>query len=516
MPPDNIATLQALEAPLYDTSAEVGRRDIFTTLLTWAIPAALYALCLSYNLAYFYSRGAAVFDAGWFAWLSREGASWPLRNPALIGGNFLSVHFSPVFFLMSSVARTLPNLPYPIWFCLWFSGWLPLLWVSILFLLGQLPWVSTRSRPLAALLIAFNGLALSMLGFPHIESFIPPLILAAIAAIVGARTSRFSSILFGIGFLVFALMLTFREDAGLHACLTFAALALITRRHRVAILFAALAGLGLVYSLTALLAQHAIVPYGGQSLGNIYLGHPAFAGLRPAPIVHRLLYWATARAYIFGPLVMLALVAIWLRDEALAVGVLITLPWLTLSLIAVSPMAGNLWGYYSFPLMIPCLWPLILFSIAPPLDARRVRQLYRLQLAMSALSCLCFVLVGVVPGVGQGGAHDRAPWLHLTPPSIGQIVRTETALHDLETSPDFGRTILDDGVASLSLRNAMPHQYSIDLDPRGLDFTHATHFLRFDNPLPYATASEALLTRIFPACTRITGTALETCARTGR
>jgi hypothetical protein len=485
-------------------------RSVITAAFAGAIPpAALYVLCVSYNLGYFYRRGASVYDAGWFAWLGRNATGWIMPNPAVIGGNFLAGHISPIFYLTSALASVVPRMPYAVWFSLWFSCWLPLLWLVLYSLLAGLPGLSGRGRVALASLLALNGLTLSMVGFPHVESFIPPLLLATLVACIGG--TRCGVVLAS---LTFTLALMIREDAGLHAALIFTALAAIVGiRRRGTIPVIVLAGLGLAYGLSVLLAQRLLIPDGGRALGAVYLGHPMFSALTSSMLVHRMLYWATARAYIFVPLALLLFTAIRLHDRQLGLGVLVSLPWLALSLIAVFPMAGGLWDYYASPLVIPCFWPLLVARVAPGIEAARVHGLVRLQVAMAGFSCLIFVAIGVLPGVGYGGSHDRAPWRHLMPPGVDGIAHTEEALRDLEAAPGFATMILDDGVASLSLDRAMPGQFNLGLDPAKLDLTHASAFLRFSDPTPYAAAVDTRLGRLFPVCSPIEGTALKLCRR---
>ena len=80
-------------------------------VLTMLVPLVLYTLYLSYNLEYFYVRGAAIYDAGWRAWLSVHATSWAMPNPPLIGGDFLGNHVTPLFYLTSAIARILPAMP---------------------------------------------------------------------------------------------------------------------------------------------------------------------------------------------------------------------------------------------------------------------------------------------------------------------------------------------------------------------------------------------------------------------
>lgn len=299
----------------------------------------------------------------------------------------------------------------------------------------------------------------------------------------------------------------------LHAALAFASLAMIMTIRRGVFSLLCLVAVGVAYSLAVLVAQHLLFAHGGASLGGVYLGHPAFSTVTVSLLAHRLVYWATARSYVFVPLVLLLFAAARARDWQLSLGVLIVIPWAALSLIAVSPLAGGLFGYYAFPLMIPCFWPLLVAFVSPDSDPHRLRRLLTLQASMGATSCVCFILIGVLPGMGNGGGYDRAPWLHLRPPSAGEIARTETALHGLEASPTFDTAILDDGVASLTLSHTSPRQFSIGLDPKGLALRNAQEFVRFNKPLPYVTAAEASLTHLFPDCSEIDDTNLEVCRR---
>ena len=484
------------------------RRQAGVIIAVCVVMAVLYTLSVSYNLNYFYLRGAAVYDVGWFAWLANHGNHWPLPNPPLIGGNFLAVHVSPVFFLTSAATALVPFMPDPVRFSLVFSVWLPLLWIGIFQLLGAFEILSVNARIAVATLLTLNGLALSMFGFPHIESFIPPLLLLALALLL---RPVIPAGLFFAGALFLA-MLSIREDAGLHACLALGAL-LLAKRHQprdTVVALTAFALAGALYSASALAFQAHLIPDGGRSLGNIYVGRPPLAQVTLPAIIHRVLYWASARSYIFVPIGILTAAGLWFRDWSLLLGILIALPWLLLSLIAVSPMAGDLWGYYSFPLMVSCLWPLLLAQLSSVSIPTRMR-FFHVQLAMGCGSTVMFVLLGVLPHIVQGGAHDRAPWTHLAPPSISEIVRTEAALTDLHGTSNFNGAIFDDGVASLMLGSLHGGQYRYGLDFDATDLVHATTFVRFDRPLAYVAAQEATITQRFPVCLPIQGTAMESC-----
>jgi hypothetical protein len=90
-------------------------------------------------------------------------------------------------------------------------------------------------------------------------------------------------------------------------------------------------------------------------------------------------------------------------------------------------------------------------------------------------------------------------------------MRTEAAMRAMESRPEFATAIMDDGAASLALDDATPGQFSLGLDPAGLNLAGATQLLRFDKPLPYAAVAETVLSQKFLACTKISRTALEVC-----
>jgi len=155
------------------------------------------------------------------------------------------------FFLSHALAVLFPAMPYAVWYSLFMALWPALLWVGIFHLLPKEDVASPLRRAVLAVLLALNGLTLSMIGFPHVESFIPALFFAGIACWLGLR-GVWGQIL---ALFAFAIMLSVREDAGLHACLAFAALALAafsTKNTTLARCFVFLAAVSFSYSAVAL------------------------------------------------------------------------------------------------------------------------------------------------------------------------------------------------------------------------------------------------------------------------
>ncbi|HUN01193.1 MAG TPA: hypothetical protein PLI96_12025 [Halothiobacillus sp.] len=467
---------------------------------SWAIAAgffvALYALSFSYDLNYFYLRGGAVYDAGWFSWLANNAVSWPMLNPHFIGGNFLAIHASFIFFLTTLILHPVLSIPEVVRFSLLFSLWVPLFWLSI-FLIVRRYWLAT--------LFTFNGLNLAMLGFPHIESFIVPFGLLSLAVFFRVR----GAVGFMLALVPLGLALSIREDAGFHIFIWITAL-LACQFASKGTLDRGLIGLALIAligSVGSLLLQKFMVPGGGGQINQIYFGHPLFAGLTVHSLLHRLVYWSTRRTYIFLPLAIMAFIAIrrWANSKFLLVGIGVALPWLTLSLIAVASSAGNLMDYYCFPLLFAFFWPLFLAEVL------NLPALLNIQFAMGAASTLMFIFFGVLPFVGDGGLHDRAPWTHLVPPRPSLITATQAAIANNPNS------IFDDGAASLIVGDLRSGQFALNDTFTLAQLSAARTYIRFVTPPAAYIADQAhVLDKIFSACNVIPSTRLEVCQRTSR
>ncbi len=191
-------------------------------------------------------------------------------------------------------------MTYAVWYSLFMALWPALLWVGIFHLLPKEDVPSPLRRAVLAVLLALNGLTLSTIGFPHVESFIPALFFAGIACWLGLR-GVWGQIL---ALFAFAIMLSVREDAGLHACLAFAALALAAfsaKNTTLARGFVFLAAVSFSYSAAALALQKFSLPDGGQALGRVYLCYPILAHVDGQMLLQRLIYWAAARSYLRFP-----------------------------------------------------------------------------------------------------------------------------------------------------------------------------------------------------------------------
>lgn len=404
----------------------------------WQVPAAralgflLPAICAAdYTASRFYRSGAAVWDSGWFAWLATHATAWPMPNPPAIGGDYLAVHFAPIFFLLTAAHGLLPFLPAPVWFALTQGLWFGLLGLACALcaetLLPGRPWAAAA----LALPAAGNGIALATLGFPHVEIAWPALLFLAIA--LRGRTRWW--------WLALLLMLTVREDAGLHAALAFTALALLRahagREWRAALPEARIAALCLAASLAAILLQRLALG-GGQALSGTYLGTPPLAHLTGALALERLQLLFRHRAYLWAPLLLLLLLAAARRDPRPLAGALIGLPWIAFSFIARSDQAALMWDYYALPLMASLCWPLLAGHALPPGHRRDA-------LAQAAIAVLSIALFTV-----SGRNHDHAPWRGFSPAVWARVAPAERAIDWLLAHrPALGRLAVGDAVAAL-------------------------------------------------------------------
>lgn len=464
---------------------------------------ALYFINISYNITRFYKIGAGD-DSGWFSWLASNAYHWPMNNPDLIGGNFLSTHMSIIFFVTTFLLQPFSDFPVAVRFCCFISIWAPLLWMALYLLLDRFN-ITFQQRCSVSILLTFNGLMLSMLGFPHIEILIPAFGLLAVALCLRAK-SVLGWATVGI---IALLALTIREDAGLHLFLVLVAMTLASMWVKDRLTMRRLLGLAAFFiagSILTLWVQRQGLPSGGQQLGNVYFGHPALSNVTIKSLANRIMYWATRREYIFLPFMLLLFLGTFdfSKNRLLLLGPAISLPWLSLSLIAVGQQAGDLWSYYCFPLTLMFFWPLLLGQLKSQILNQR---LLATQIGMGGLSTVAFIIVGLLPHVGDGGSHDKAPWTHLAPPSLSLIRQTEESL----TNRDGW--LFDYGAAALVFGSLRSGQFRSGLVYEELDIKAARGFIRFIIEPNFLASEISTLEHVFPVCTTIEGTVMEICTR---
>ena len=417
-------------------------------LLVAGVPFAAFTTLALYH---FYIKGAFFWDSGLLAYLM----STPdprLPTPPIFGGaSFFATHFTPVFVLLSLLRRLFPISD--VQFFAGFSGIchaLPGLAAFWLLYAGFRLRTAIGLAVAAAVSVAFcfNGLALAIARYPHFEMLIVGTALLFFVALVRHQTVLAS--------LCFALCLMTREDAGLHLFgLLFLMIATNRWRgigggdQRREIVFAALA---LTYSLAALALQHAVL--GGQSsFARIYLGEPVFAKLTVAMIGERLLGYLHYRTYLALPAIIALVWAVRARNPYIVLGYIAFLPWAVLHLIADSPLAGTLSGYYAFPFMIAAFWPLLGVVLARRSGSGE---------APAAVPALAFAAMIAVSFTALGHQHNPGgialPGAFLSAPSLARQQATEAAVSALaQSKAELGTVFVDGSVLALA-----PAAYRLD------------------------------------------------------
>lgn len=415
-----------------------------TAFTAFAVPA----LCIfNYVLNHYYEHGAYLLDTGWFAWMASNADAWPLPNPPLLGDTYFSTHVSLIFYLLTGLHRLISpivELDAALWFALVQGCWAGLTGIAVHALLKNdaagTGWELCRLT--LAILASMNGIALAITAFPHIEAAIPALTLCFFALLLGGRP-----ILAGI---VLVLTLSVREDAGLHL---FGLLLLVACvqwfRDRKACgdalpwqRYAALAACCLAWSVTAIVWQktHYV---GDNALVRIYLGEPAFAHLNAAFLVHRSGQLMAASLHVLVPMLFLILAGLVTRDGRLLAAPVSVLPWISLSVAAITYGAGTLANYYAFPIVTALLWPAVTYAMDAGQPERKYR--YPVWLAAAALlSIVCFAQARV-------HAQDPAPWRSFDFAWLDLRQPTEAALDAFWRAPteQTGIVLFDDSVTAL-------------------------------------------------------------------
>ena len=394
-----------------------------------------WALVTSYTLNFYYrSDRVTLLDSGWFAALVSHGSGLALPNPvAILPGSFYAVHMSPMLALLRLLHDAVWPGPDAAWFSLCQGAWYGMIGVAV--------WVALRpsAKRLAlptAILTAMSGPALATLGFPHFEVAIPALLVLFMVVFGAARAWWALPLL--------ALVVGVREDGGLHAaCVTGLVGLYFARQHRrlsapPAAAFLVLTVLLVVGAAVLATVQARCFAYGPSALHGTYLGRPPFAHVSMALVQGRIANLFDDRAYIFGPIALILIVAVLMRDLLLAVGPLSCTGWLLVSIVARMQQAGQLSNYFGFPFMFVLAWP----AICLRLRDRPEPRLAWLQLGSSVLSIVLFT--------SNDLNADPHPWLHVFPPGWRTIRHTEAGVDAvLDNQSLWPSLVVDDAVGSL-------------------------------------------------------------------
>ncbi len=417
----------------------------------------------NYTLNHFYVNGGYMLDSGWFAYLSANSTNWPISNPPSIGGTYFSTHFSPAFYIFTALHALLSAAGISVsdvsWFSITQGFWLALTASSVFALLATNSKPTTASYAFIAatsVTIAFNGVFLASIGFPHFEIAIPALLVAFFAFNINGYPKTAAAFL--------CLGTLMREDAGLHYFGLFFLLAayLYISKGRVIskeVRFYSFLSVGcFTYSLLAICIQKIYFNVDDNALVRVYIGDPAFAHVSLNFLQERLGFFTRNRLYIIVPMILLSFLSIYKKSWGGLIGVGAVLPWIIFSLLAISFQAGTLTSYYSFPVATALLWPAIAYGLFS-----RQHQGSLIKFCISTKDILMIALSSLLFYAVSYGNHDRFPWKNFWPKWIGQIDSARISLDDFAQANGSSKLIFDDSVASLLNSTATPLQWKYQM-----------------------------------------------------
>jgi len=422
-------------------------------LISFLIPTFFFT---NYVLNQFYTYGSGLLDVGWFTYMITESINWPLQNPAAIGGSFFRTHFSLFFYPLSYLHKyILFFIPAPVYYSLFIGSMYGFISLAV-YMVGVNLIDSVNRQKLYILLIisvlsSMNGVALGLIGFPHIEIAIPSLILLFFALYLVNKKM--------ISFIVFIFLLTIREDAGFHIfalLMTTGVIALAMKRRikEIDLTLLSLALIALIYSILVIYIQKTYFP-GDNALERVYLGNPPFAHITHSFIMHRLDIFYTNRDYIYVPIVFTIILSLYTKNYILLSAFIASLPWFFLSIIAITSMAGTLSNYYAFPFIILSVWPIFAFFIFKKLNIKQNNILRN-----TVVSVICITGTSVFLFPGNSYNVDSKPWKNFIFTKYNTIYNTQNFIEYLEKNKiKFGNILFDEPLSALVVKDLTKKEY---------------------------------------------------------
>ncbi len=451
-------------------------REIART--AWARPlliffGALFAFTCGFNFSFnhWYARGPMLLDAGWHSGVifhrGWDPQSMLIEYPAPRA--FFSFHLSPFMSFFGVLSTWFPG-DRAMYYCIVHGLVYAPLGAAAATMLPE----RTRAGEAALAMLSgvcalMSGQALSCMGYPHLEPFVPAAIAMMLAAMVRGQAR------WAVVWLL--LCTTLREDAGFHAAsFLFAGLAcnvtkrplpLSTRR------LLALTALAFGISVVIFIAQKTLWP-GPGLFREEYLGEPAYAHLTSAEMQKRLSEFYERCGYVYAPLVATIVIAIIRRDPRYLLGWLVELPWLLVNILAKQPSKARFELYAGFPFIASAFWVLVYAHV----DVMNTKPA-RFVMLRRWLPYLAVTLLSTVVAWRQGG------WL----PGVMEdsLVRVttdrravETVANRLRANPNpTGHTRVDVAMAAWTTESIAPKQLITERPPEGLRGTDEFYFFRY-------------------------------------
>lgn len=401
-----------------------------------------------------FANGGYLYDAGWFAGLIWKNDFW-LRLPESIGsGSYYSTHFSPFLSLLALFSwgywGTMTGY-FALITGLVHAGLAALACLILDQNLKPGTWLGYLGVACAAWLLAFNGIAVSSLHYPHIELFIP---LWGISFLVLLHKRRWLW-----ATLAFLLTLSVREDAGFHLVAILGTIGVLQWRNTDPLLPATPLVVYLLaaclYSVLALYLQKHHFPT-EDVFSRIYTGTPAYAHLTGEFFLRRLNQLLRGRIDLWLPLVIMAGSSLYCRNRLLLAGAVAYLPWLLLQITALSDAPGTLSLYYPFPLLIGFMGWLVILGYWPA-------SCHGTHRAFRTVAVLLMVAAGFAPSWQDATLLVSGRWSAEVDRRISVVEQFTEALE--RGALPVQTMIVDQAVAALSPRSFTKNQIIPDHQP---------------------------------------------------
>lgn len=369
-------------------------------------------VALNYGLNHFFVTGCYMYDSGLLGYLSTHSLTWPMPAlPFLPYRTFFATHLILIFYLLSFIRDILATIGLEIHNSVFFSYTMGL-WLGITavgtyaLLVGKIEKQSLRFYFFAFVIAVgagLNGISIASMGLPHFELAVPAFLICFFACFVNGKK--------WLSYLFLFLGLITREDVGLHYFIFLFILTLylynskkIKNSESYAFYFGTLSSICLLTSV--LLFSYQKVFYGGHSVAhNVYFGDPAFEHLTSELMIERFWIIVQYRHYILFPIAALLIVALLRKSILMALGFFAIVPWTIFSVIGVVSNPGNLTSYYTFPIVVTFVWPIISY---------RLELFWGLRTEESYFQRIVFpgivVFLSIIGTHKMGYLHDDDPW----------------------------------------------------------------------------------------------------------
>ncbi len=412
--------------------------------------AITFQLHYNYLINTYYHFGMAYNDGGILSQIIWR-SDWKLTPPLFFTNySFHGVHFTPLFSLLNVFSYVIHSH-----MAEYYSAFLASVYAglgTILFGLCTHCMKPNNFWQLAALallsvLFAFNAIVMNGIWIGHFEYAIPLAILCFMFCYVQGHKR--------LGVLAFILLLSIREDAGLHLIAILGLIGVIKSIQQRSVLAAKreikYGAIAFAYCAFAMWMSLAARSYYSSTFQDIYSGNPPFAHITAHMLWQRATIMSTEHFYLWSSFLITAFVAYRARNPYMLVGFLAYIPWFILNWIALNPNTGHLYAYYAFPFITSLAWPLISVMLhhGNPLPRYAVKQAFKLQVAMVLLALVMWNETDKKP---EFGPTFGARWgsYSIQHGADGRI-ESRNFIKNLQAGAgNLGKVIADSGILSLA------------------------------------------------------------------